>query len=619
MFNRIMNFAGVVTEHFAGVVMGRLCVGGSGVAGLCIVAAVFGGAMAVVPSAAGQAADDLCNPGDGVQFADVGDSDYGAGYILCARALGLTKGKADGTFGPGQTLTRAQMAAFMARLWRDVLSRACPSGSHPFTDVSADHFAAADIACIYQLKITTGASPDTYAPKASLTASQLTRFVIRMLNRESPATDICDTSGNELEKASACMAELNIASSQDEARSNMTVTRAQMAVYIIGAWHHASGRGKPPAPPARPDPTTPTTTTTLPTAPTTTTTLPTTTTTLPTAPTTTTTMPTTTTTLPASGVPATPAAPRLNALSPDNDVRRIRIAWTPPADNGHTIDRYYVHYTTRPRFATRGRVSTCNRTVITDCYQIHSARGTTTGTMISVRTNHADTVWRVRLAACSTAGRPWRCSRYSPVSTVTVPASVAPAKPDAPLLTPGDGRIRVDWTAPTDNGYPITGYYVMLQAVADPSLRVRTKKVGGSVTRVVFTGLSNDIAYQARVSADNSSLRTKSEWSSPVTPMASTEVPTTPAAPRLTPGDGHINVSWEAPASPGSPITGYELSYRPTISGLVPPNDFPASATSAPIAGLTNGTTYYVKIRASNANGYSTWSPEASATPAPSA
>ena len=29
-------------------------------------------------------------------------------------------------------------------------------------------------------------------------------------------------------------------------------SRAQMAVYLIGAWHHASGRGRPSAAPSRP-------------------------------------------------------------------------------------------------------------------------------------------------------------------------------------------------------------------------------------------------------------------------------------------------------------------------------------------------------------------------------
>ena len=202
-----------------------------------------------IPSAGGQAADDLCDPGDGVQFDDVAATDYGAGYIVCARALGLTKGRADGSYGPDQNLTRTQMAAFLARLWRDVLGRDCPVGSHPFTDVPDSHYASADIGCLYLLGITKGASPDVYAPSATLTVSQLTRFLIRMVNKITPGS--CDTSGNEL-TAAACMAVLNSAPSTAEAESSSKATRAQMAVYLIGAWHHVAKPDAPPQPPARP-------------------------------------------------------------------------------------------------------------------------------------------------------------------------------------------------------------------------------------------------------------------------------------------------------------------------------------------------------------------------------
>ena len=35
----------------------------------------------------------LCDAGGVAQFGDVGDSDYGAAYILCMRALGLSQGR----------------------------------------------------------------------------------------------------------------------------------------------------------------------------------------------------------------------------------------------------------------------------------------------------------------------------------------------------------------------------------------------------------------------------------------------------------------------------------------------------------------------------------------------
>ena len=406
---RIMHSIGVRKTGGARVrvLWGSLRGGRIGVVGLCAVAVMLAGVVVGVPSAVGQDADDLCDPGDGVQFSDVDDDDYGSGYILCVRALGLSKGRADGTFGPEQMLNRSQMAAFLARLWRDVLGRSCPKGTHPFTDVPKNHFAAADIACIYKLKITKGAGPDTYAPDASLTASQMTRFIVRLLNRVDSTSDMCEVSGNELAKASACMAKMNIAPSQTEARSGATVTRSQIAVYLIGAWYHASGRGQPPKPPVRPVHTlpgfTPTTTTTLP---------------MP-GPTTTTTLPgsTPTTTLPMPG----------------------------------------------------------------------------------------------------------------PTTTTTIPDSggpSVPAKPNAPLVTPGDGQIRVDWTAPADNGSSITAYQVWLYTLADLPSQSYSKTVDGSATSTVFTGLTNGVVYQAQVAARNASgLGAKSEWSSPITPSVPPLVP----------------------------------------------------------------------------------------------
>ena len=231
--------------------------------------------LPVVSGVGGPSADELCDPLDGVQFSDVEDGSYGAGYILCARVLGLSAGSGQGRFSPDAVLTRAQAASFLVRLWRDVLGRACPDGGHPFSDVDGVH--EANIACLFGLGITKGSTRTTFGPRHDLTVSQVSRFVVRILNLITPAT--CDTSRNELEAAADCLVRLNIAPDVTEAKSSRKVSRAQMAVYLIGLWHHATGRGAPPAPPLRPaDVSTQTTTTTRP-RPTTTTRPPTTTTT----------------------------------------------------------------------------------------------------------------------------------------------------------------------------------------------------------------------------------------------------------------------------------------------------------------------------------------------------
>ena len=193
--------------------------------------------------------DNLCDLTDAIDFPDVDDFDYGANYIGCASVLGLTKGKADGTFGANDHLTRGQASAFFARLWRDTLERPCPEERHPFTDVSETYFASDDISCLYNLGIIQGSTATTFAPSQSLTTSQVTRLVSRLLNKAAPST--CDTTNDDLQSAATCLTEANVAPSTTESSLGTPATRAQMAVYIIGAWYHITENGNPYTPPVR--------------------------------------------------------------------------------------------------------------------------------------------------------------------------------------------------------------------------------------------------------------------------------------------------------------------------------------------------------------------------------
>ena len=157
-----------------------------------LVGSVAGVVVAAAP--AGGQSVELCDVRDGVQFSDVADSDYGAAYILCMKALGLSAGKGDGAYGPDDELTRAQMASFVVRLWRDVLGRMCPSGaSSPFVDVNRSSPHAPNIDCLYELGITQGTSPTTYEPSVNLTASQISRFLLRLWLKLGNSCDPADT------------------------------------------------------------------------------------------------------------------------------------------------------------------------------------------------------------------------------------------------------------------------------------------------------------------------------------------------------------------------------------------------------------------------------------------
>ena len=190
---------------------------------------------------------DLCDSFATEQFSDVDAGDYGSEYILCMRTLSLSLGRSDGGFGPEVLLNRAQMASFLVHLWSDVLGRQCPDRGAPFTDVATGSTHAANINCVFSLGITKGVTTTTYGPGANLKASQISRFLLRTYEK---AGETCPDLESELDEAVTCLEALNVIPGVAEGRSGKFVTRAQMAVYMVGLWHNITGRGLPPAPPA---------------------------------------------------------------------------------------------------------------------------------------------------------------------------------------------------------------------------------------------------------------------------------------------------------------------------------------------------------------------------------
>lgn len=102
---------------------------------------------------------------------------------------------------------------------------------------------------------------------------------------------------------------------------------------------------------------------------------------------------------------------------------------------------------------------------------------------------------------------------------------------------------------------------------------------------------------------------------------ASSSSSTAPDAPSITTTAGNttVDVNWTAPANGGSVITSYNLQ-RTTTSGSgytdVPStNGILSSATTYHDTGRTNGTTYYYRLKATNAIGASAYSSESAVTP----
>src|SRR5439155_1179633 len=97
--------------------------------------------------------------------------------------------------------------------------------------------------------------------------------------------------------------------------------------------------------------------------------------------------------------------------------------------------------------------------------------------------------------------------------------------------------------------------------------------------------------------------------------------PSLPQNLQATAGNSQVSLSWQAPSSNGgSSITNYNI-YRSTSSGTETGYISLGNVTSYTNTGLTNGITYFYKVKAVNVLGSSILSNEASARPvgAPSA
>ncbi|MFT5203812.1 MAG: hypothetical protein ACI9C1_003215, partial [Candidatus Aldehydirespiratoraceae bacterium] len=119
-------------------------------------------------------------PAAATPFTDVSATSFAKDDIGRIFGLGITTGTSGTTYSPGDNVTREQMASFLARLFNAIRAEQAPITATPFTDVSATSFAKDDIGRIFGLGITTGTSPTTYDPAGNVTREQMAAFLARL-------------------------------------------------------------------------------------------------------------------------------------------------------------------------------------------------------------------------------------------------------------------------------------------------------------------------------------------------------------------------------------------------------------------------------------------------------
>ena len=246
-----------------------------------------------------------------------------------------------------------------------------------------------------------------------------------------------------------------------------------------------------------------------------------------------------------------------------------KVSWTAPSTNGTPITSYTV--TSSPT------AKTCTTTGTTDCtvtglangdkytFKVHAHNGKGTG------------------------------PTSTPSNTV-IPTSV-PGKPTGISVTSENAAVKIAWTAPADNGTSITKY----TATGTPGGKSCTTT--GALTCTV-SHLTNGTPYTYKVHATNG--RGTGPTSTPSASVVPASPPTTePTLTGTSSGNGSITLDWK-PVTPGkdggATITGY-VTHAEIGTTVKATTNVAATATTATVSGLVNGTAYRVTVAAVNSAG----------------
>ena len=175
-----------------------------------------------------------------------------------------------------------------------------------------------------------------------------------------------------------------------------------------------------------------------------------------------------------------------------------------------------------------------------------------------------------------------------------------PGQPTGVTATAGHAAATVNWSAPANAG---ATKYIVTPFIGSTPQAPTTVTGSPPATSATVTGLTPGTAYTFTVQAANTmGTGPASAPSNSVTPTAAV-APAAPTNVSATPATGSAQVSWTPPSDNGSPITGYTVTPFAGSTAQTPVQVSGASATSATVPGLTNGTAYTFKVSATNAVG----------------
>ena len=305
-----------------------------------------------------------------------------------------------------------------------------------------------------------------------------------------------------------------------------------------------------------------------------------------------------------TSVTSAPSAPTGLSATPGD--ASVTLAWTTGADGGNAITRHQVRYRT-------GAAYPPTWTDIPDS----AAGGTNAGGFtVTDLTNGVSHSFQVR--ALNTVG-------VGPAATsgaaTPMPAVVPNAVPvfDSPsTFTAAENQTTAGTVQASDGdaddsvtGYAITGGADGSAFSIGATSGVLTFNAAPNYEAPSDTGANNTYVVEVQASSGaGERVKTATQTITVTVTDVSGEAPSAPSAPTVTAASAtSLSVSWSAPANAGPPITDYDHRHRTSPDGSWTEVTVTTStALSATIAGLAEGTSYDVQVRATNDEGTGDWS-----------
>ena len=194
-------------------------------------------------------------------------------------------------------------------------------------------------------------------------------------------------------------------------------------------------------------------------------------------------------------------------------------------------------------------------------------------------------------------------SAHSASSSVSI--SGAPSQPAKPTVTAGNTTIDVSWTAPAENGSPITGYTVTASTANGPAASCSTT---GGDTSCTISGLRNGENYTVTVVARNArgdSPASSGAQAIPTAPRVGPDQPTITNGNTIQQRDGNgalLTITWSLGSS-GSAEWGETVV---SVNGMT--KKVPGGQTSTQMT-VPYGTALTAYVTVSNKNGDTATSP----------